>query len=616
MRFIKNGKIVTGGANQKEAYLNSGYEIYTPTDVSATAPKNLYKMENGGYGFKVGNVMHGITDTDYVERLFGKNIQDIQDTEDYGLGGTAGANQGFIKSWQMQPEVIMGGLPATPEEWLTGQRDTGQLKQSALKYNPSEFASGIINPDSSPVNMVTMPTNTQGTTPYYGTLQDLANMGLQVSNGKVYENGQVIGTYGGINPTSTSSTTEKASGLTSNSNTGQLALQKKVEETDKTLKANDEFVNAVFKAYHNRDANQSELDKYRGLTVGELTKIIKGGSPDRGFNSLLTPQQTQELDAASQRIASGLNSATDVANVNFATKSKGYKPPTGLIAPTIESPTAPEEQASGLTSDKENTRQELLDKIDELAGVKKTAYEAGAENYGLIKSKDALTAINQQIADKQVAFRKREAEIKGQVIDQRAIDRQLTDESRKYNAELADLNIQKSVAQADWSMAEELTSKYAEEIYEAKEFELKRLETELGFLDDDEKDKLEEVKSKLEFERKMALDGYIKINGPSGLKGLTENDIIRIPNANGVETIYKKPIEKKKSSLIQTPEPDPELNDEEKQFDKELKAEKTKLQKGGKWGASWNFLMNKYGSIGLTNTQLDAMLDKDKYYNN
>ena len=57
-----------------------------------------------------------------------------------------------------------------------------------------------------------------------------------------------------------------------------------------------------------------------------------------------------------------------------------------------------------------------------------------------------------------------------------------------------------------------------------------------------------------------------------------------------------------------------ELNTEEKKFESDLNAELNKLSKGGDWGSSWNYLMNKYGSQGLDNDTLDELLNKAKYY--
>ena len=153
-----------------------------------------------------------------------------------------------------------------------------------------------------------------------------------------------------------------------------------------------------------------------------------------------------------------------------------------------------------------------------------------------------------------------------------------------------------------------------------------------------------------EEEKTLIMEGYTKLSGPSQFQGLTEDEILRMPNGN----IYKKPVEEVdatvqayvnqvrsgKLKLVNVPAtirndvalameqggttPTPTsttptpvvLTTEEKAFDKDLKAEMTKLQRGGDWGKTWNFLMNKYGDQGLTNEQLDAILEKDKYYEN
>jgi len=56
------------------------------------------------------------------------------------------------------------------------------------------------------------------------------------------------------------------------------------------------------------------------------------------------------------------------------------------------------------------------------------------------------------------------------------------------------------------------------------------------------------------------------------------------------------------------------LTPEEKAFSKDLESERKKLQRGGDWGKSWNFLHNRYPEA--TNEQIDAMLDKNKYFKN
>jgi len=52
----------------------------------------------------------------------------------------------------------------------------------------------------------------------------------------------------------------------------------KVEATKGTLSANKEFVNAAFKAYHGRDANAAELERFTGKSVDEVRRIVSEGA--------------------------------------------------------------------------------------------------------------------------------------------------------------------------------------------------------------------------------------------------------------------------------------------------------------------------------------------------
>lgn len=58
-------------------------------------------------------------------------------------------------------------------------------------------------------------------------------------------------------------------------------LQKKVLETQGSLVANKEFINAVFKAFHGRDANAQELAKFTGQTVDQSRSAIMAGAPKK-----------------------------------------------------------------------------------------------------------------------------------------------------------------------------------------------------------------------------------------------------------------------------------------------------------------------------------------------
>ena len=93
--------------------------------------------------------------------------------------------------------------------------------------------------------------------------------------------------------------------------------------------------------------------------------------------------------------------------------------------------------------------------------------------------------------------------------------------------------------------------------------------------------------------------GKIKlINVPAGMRNQVAKALADSPSPSPTPTTNTTP--------------DVVYNDEEKAFEKDLNAEIKKLQKGGKWGSSWNYLHNRYPDA--TNKELDAMLNKDKYY--
>lgn len=56
-------------------------------------------------------------------------------------------------------------------------------------------------------------------------------------------------------------------------------LQQQVEGAAGSLTANKEYINAVFKAWHGRDATAAELNRYTGQTVDAARSAIKAGSP-------------------------------------------------------------------------------------------------------------------------------------------------------------------------------------------------------------------------------------------------------------------------------------------------------------------------------------------------
>lgn len=87
------------------------------------------------------------------------------------------------------------------------------------------------------------------------------------------------------------------------STTNKLSdLQSTVMGTNSALKANDAFINGVFKAFHNRDATAAELKAYVGKSVGDVRTEIIGGAQAAGLptvasgtvnvqTGILTPEQ-------------------------------------------------------------------------------------------------------------------------------------------------------------------------------------------------------------------------------------------------------------------------------------------------------------------------------------
>lgn len=420
---------------------------------------------------------------------------------------------------------------------------------------------------------------TQGTTPYYGTLQDLANKGLQVSGNQVYSNGKVVGTYGGVNPSATPPTGElltqpETTGLKageSDKDSG-LALQKRVEETDKNLTANKDFVNAAFKAYHGRDANANELTKFAGLTVGEVIKQIKGGSPDKGFNAdLLASSQTGgqaglQAGQAGQPFAvptgyekiSGAQFPTGEAQKAAYSDIKADPTGTFLYGKKIAKDKVAEAagmQAGGaagaageaggtnlLTSSSvAQSRQEILDKIDELAGTIKTAKEEAGKTYGLEAKSQGITDAETKLAEKTAYWDKRLADNRSATVDMRVIEGNEAELLRMKNLDLLPLAQMVDIKQGNYDRAEKMAKEYADDLYDAKKLELDKLKTKLGFLSEDEERKYDEAKDKLEERKSMAKNGYVYISDPSQLKELSPDQIIKIPNASGVDDIYKIP---------------------------------------------------------------------------
>ncbi|MFA6171957.1 MAG: hypothetical protein WCW77_00100 [Patescibacteria group bacterium] len=432
------------------------------------------------------------------------------------------------------------------------------------------------------------------------------------------------------------------SGATGQNDALNTALKNKVDQTNSELSANENYVNAVFQAYHGRPANKEELTKFTGQKVGDVLKQIKAGSPDKGFNKELQESGNKVdagLQAALDREAKGQATATDQANLAYA-RQKGMIPAkgangdaTGQIqalgnainnagaggspsgTPTV-TPTTPEAQATTNEQVKalEAKIAELMGKTPEELELEKTLNNLySSEEMGINKIKDQPIAMD---------F------ITGQAAAvERRVNTQANTLTRKLATEQARRAAALDVAKFELGREDVKTEKT-----EAKQEKLEdRAYQEKTKLDDRTYQDKEEDE---DFAKDLALKGYFKISGPSGLKGLKEDQILRMPDG----TIYKKPAGAEDTQIVtansrtllinsKTGEiikdlgnaykgtgsgSSSSLTKEEQAFKKVLDEEITKLARGGSWAQSWNRIKGLYPDV--TNEQLDQMLNKGQYY--
>ena len=77
-------------------------------------------------------------------------------------------------------------------------------------------------------------------------------------------------------------------------------IRARVEATNPGYAANPDFVNAVFRAYHGRDANQAELNSLVGTGVGSVRDTVRQGAP--GTSATPAPSMPS-ADSAAQPAA-------------------------------------------------------------------------------------------------------------------------------------------------------------------------------------------------------------------------------------------------------------------------------------------------------------------------
>lgn len=106
--------------------------------------------------------------------------------------------------------------------------------------------------------------------------------------------------------------------------------------------------------------------------------------------------------------------------------------------------------------------------------------------------------------------------------------------TQEYNDKL----ILQKMAAGQLLEAQILAKENANDAYEIQKLQIERAKEE-NRITENEQARLD---VQAQAEKDLALDGFVKITGPSGLKGLTEDQIVRVPNpiTGGVD-IYKKP---------------------------------------------------------------------------
>jgi hypothetical protein len=165
------------------------------------SPEGVYSVSGGKISPAIANEQFYAT----RDNPGGVDYQSIRNKVS-SFSDTGGLQPGGKDEYKTSEAFRYFGQASIPQEQIASNFGMGSANNQRL----------VLPAGAPPLQTGSMPTGyngdttfniagmkTEGRTPYYGSLQDLANQGLQVSGGKVYENGQVIGTYAGIStPTS------------------------------------------------------------------------------------------------------------------------------------------------------------------------------------------------------------------------------------------------------------------------------------------------------------------------------------------------------------------------------------------------------------------------------
>lgn len=255
-----------------------------------------------------------------------------------------------------------------------------------------------------------------------------------------------------------------------------------------------------------------------------------------------TPEQDSELNIAYQREVKGAQTETDIKNLTYA-RGKGWQP-------TIktEPATKMEEIAKSVETQPQSTADRIYDLMSNIGNLKAEAkaqamkdQDIEGKSLALSEAQSFANILRTKIQNEGILDIKEQDLIRSKPILNSQIQGQLSDLSReqKLDAMILQNNynnalVEVQIAEGNYDRAREIVKEVANDAYENSILQLESLR----FKQEIEDKEYERMREDLQYERGLAMDGYVHIKSPEGLKGLTEDKIFRDPVSG---KIYLKP---------------------------------------------------------------------------
>ena len=206
----------------------------------------------------------------------------------------------------------------------------------------------------------------------------------------------------------------------------------------------------------------------------------------------------------------------------------------GTFAPSVTPTSDAETIIPEGTTEQKSTMQSIIDKVRELMGIKKEAFEEAAVEFGLEEKSDKITEIQTTIQDRKEYFTAEKERIANRLASGHVVAAEQATLEGQRITEMTNLDIREAIAQGNWDRAHSLAKESAQDAYDAAELEIKALEIQ-GMIDENEKDDLMDM---LKFHRDLALDGFIAIT-PEEAADLPVENYITLPDGS----IYALPVD-------------------------------------------------------------------------